>query len=136
MNVRTSLELGGEGLGACGDKRTKPCWRPGQTRAGVLFFFVTMALHSAAAQQSYGDPVEGGQLARTWCSGCHRVEAGTAGPANDAAPSFSSIAHMPSTTTLSITAFLRTSHPPMPDLRLTEAEIADVSAYILSLRRR
>jgi mono/diheme cytochrome c family protein len=136
MNERTILELGGDGLGACGDQHRNSCYRPSRTRAGVLFFCVMTALPAAAAQQDSRDPVEGGQLARTWCSGCHRVAAGTAGSANDAAPSFSSIADMPSTTTLSITVFLRTSHPPMPDLRLTETEIANVSAYILSLRPR
>ena len=32
--------------------------------------------------------------------------------------------------------FLTTSHPKMPNLILTPEEIADVSAYILSLRHR
>lgn len=135
MNERTSLERDGR-LGACGNRCRDSCRSSGRTRAGVLFLLAITALHPAIAQQGRGDPARGGLLAQTWCSSCHQVEAGTASSANKAAPSFSSIAHMPSTTMLSITAFLRTSHPPMPDLRLTEPQIADVSAYILSLRGR
>jgi mono/diheme cytochrome c family protein len=41
---------------------------------------------------------------------------------------------MPSTTMLAINVFLRTSHNVMPNIQLTENQITDISAYILSLR--
>ena len=39
-------------------------------------------------------------------------------------------------TATALNAFMLTSHPKMPNLILTSEEIADVSAYILSLRHR
>lgn len=81
-----------------------------------------------------GDAFEGGRLARAWCSGCHAVEARPAAPMTDATPSFAAIAAMASTTGMSLSVFLRSPHPPMPDLALTERQIADISAYILGLR--
>ena len=39
-------------------------------------------------------------------------------------------------TATAIRVFLTTSHPKMPNLILTPAEIANVTAYILSLRDR
>ena len=71
-----------------------------------------------------------------WCSNCHQVEPQSADTASDAAPSFRAIASMPSTTMLSIRAFLRTPHELMPDFRLTEAQIDDLGAYILGLAGR
>ena len=43
---------------------------------------------------------------------------------------------MPSTTAMSIRAFLSTSHDVMPNFNLTNTQISDVAAYILSLRVR
>ena len=39
-------------------------------------------------------------------------------------------------TTTALRVFLTTSHPKMPNLIVTPEEIADVTAYILSLRER
>lgn len=43
---------------------------------------------------------------------------------------------MPSTTSMSLRAFLSTTHPVMPNFELTNGQIDDVGAYILSLRDR
>ena len=82
----------------------------------------------AAAQ----DVAAGRQIAKRWCSSCHEV--GKAPVQNDVSPPFMAIARMPSTTTISLNAFLSTPHHRMPDYSLTRQEIADVSAYILSLK--
>ena len=84
--------------------------------------------------QTLGDPEAGHRLATRWCSECHRVEPGVPGTASDAVPSFSSIGQQSSTTALAIRAFLRTSHPVMPNFNLSDPQIDDISAYILSLR--
>ena len=89
-----------------------------------------------AAQEAPGDPAEGQRIAQRWCSNCHLADPGAQRNANDAVPSFAAVANMPSTTSQSLHAFLLTSHPPMPDFRLSRQHIDDVSAYILSLRRR
>ena len=43
---------------------------------------------------------------------------------------------MKSTTPMSLRAFLQTPHSRMPDLRLSRDEIDNLTAYILSLRRK
>lgn len=97
--------------------------------AGVL-------LAGAANGQAYGDPAEGRRLATAWCSGCHQVDPRAQDAANDAVPSFKAIAAMPSTTMLSIRAFLHQPHDVMPDYRLSEEQIDDLAAYILGLSGR
>ena len=92
-----------------------------------------MAAASAASAQ---DEANGERIAKTWCAGCHTVEAETPRlGGNDAVPSFSSIAQMSSTTETSLEVFLSTPHARMPDYSLTRDEIRDVSVYILSLRK-
>lgn len=87
------------------------------------------------AQTEPGDTREGQRIAATWCANCHRVAPGGPGPATDAAPPFQAVARMPSTTSMSLRAFLQTPHVNMPDFRLARTELDDVVAYILSLKR-
>ena len=87
----------------------------------------------AFAQQTQGSALRGHDLAKTWCAGCHLIEAREL-RAKDAVPSFAAVAAMKSTTQLSLNAFLQTSHHNMPDWRLTRQQVDDVVAYILSLR--
>ncbi len=89
----------------------------------------------AAAQQPPGDPAAGRRVAEAWCANCHRVGPAGPGPTTDAAPAFAAIAAMPSTTALSLRAFLQTPHANMPDYRLSRADMDNVISYILGLRR-
>ena len=104
-----------------------------RSRIMALALLITATFVSASAAQ---DVEAGRQLAKRWCSGCH--ETGTApirnGVRSDASPSFVAIARMSSTTNLSLRVFLGTPHGRMPDFNLSRQEIADVSAYILSLK--
>jgi mono/diheme cytochrome c family protein len=94
----------------------------------AALLFAALPVLPAAAQD-----VEAGHLiARRWCSACHEI--GTAPVKIDVSPSFWSIARMPSTTAMSLQAFLSTPHHRMPDYSLSRQEIADISAYILSLK--
>ena len=77
--------------------------------------------------QQVGDPAAGKRLVDGTCAQCH----GTPG---SRAPAFVAVAAMPSTTAESLGVFLRTSHPTMPNIILSNAERDDVIAYILSLR--
>jgi mono/diheme cytochrome c family protein len=97
-----------------------------------LMAAVLTAATPATAQGTSGDTVMGQKLAQQWCSNCHAVDAKST-EARDAVPSFLAIARMPSTTHTSLNVWLQTQHPQMPDWELTQAQIADVSAYILSL---
>jgi mono/diheme cytochrome c family protein len=76
----------------------------------------------------------GRRVAETWCVNCHLIDPGARGPAGDAAPPFQAIARMPSTTEMSLRAFLQTPHAPMPDYRLSGAELDGVTAWILKLK--
>ena len=49
-------------------------------------------------------------------------------------PAFREIANTPGMTATAMRVFLTSSHPKMPNLILTLEEIADLTAYILSLR--
>ncbi len=94
--------------------------------ATVLFPF-----GHALAQSGVAAPGE--QIALTWCSNCHLVGR-DANSARDSVPAFAAIAKMTSTTSMSLHSFLQTSHGPMPDFALTQPQIDDIVAYILSLR--
>ena len=48
---------------------------------------------------------------------------------------FAAIAALPSTTSMSLRAYLRTPHANMPDYRLSREELDDIVAYLLTVRR-
>jgi mono/diheme cytochrome c family protein len=93
------------------------------------------AVPAARAQQA-GDPAAGRRLAEGWCSNCHVIGPGQSGPASDAVPTFPSVAERASTTEMSLRVFLQTPHANMPNYQLTRAQLDDLVAYILSLKRR
>jgi len=99
----------------------------GATLASALFVF--------AAASAHAQNVDAGRvIAEQWCSSCHLVDHQQNRVPNDAIPSFRAVANMKSTTMISLSVFLQTPHQPMPNFMLSRREIADVSAYILSLR--
>lgn len=105
-------------------------------RLMVVVGLVGLGLLAAAdaRAQSVGDPEVGLDIAKRWCASCHMVTAGQQNAQATGVPTFSGIARMPSTTAMSLRVFLQTPHMRMPDLHLTHDEIANVSAYILSLK--
>ncbi len=89
----------------------------------------------AAARQE-GDPRAGRRLADAWCSNCPVIGPDAPGPASDAVPTFPGVARTPSTTAMSLRAFLQTPHSRMPDPQLSRAETGDLVAHIISLSGR
>jgi mono/diheme cytochrome c family protein len=81
------------------------------------------------------DAAAGAKIAKTWCSGCHLIGRADQTVANDAIPTFVSIAQNDTTTSAGLAAFLSTPHANMPNYALTRDEIRKVSAYIMSLRK-
>lgn len=98
----------------------------------VLAAAVLMAA-SPAWSQSVGN---GEQLARAVCAPCHVVAPGVGGGGSGDGPPFAAVAAMTSTTGLALTAFLQTSHGKMPNITLSADDIANLAAYILSLKPR
>ena len=113
------------------NRSTGPVRFSANARFAAVLSFVTLVPCLAQAQ----DIEVGREIATKWCSNCHNVSIFGA-PVNDSTPSFLSISQTSSTTKVSLAAFLQTSHNRMPDFNLTRREIADVSSYILDLKRQ
>ena len=78
----------------------------------------------------------GRRVAMEICSHCHRVAVDQRASL-PSTPSFIDIANMPSTTALSLKAFLRSNHKRrMPNFIMSNADINNVVDYILSLKQR
>lgn len=103
-------------------------------RTVLPFVVILLAAAQAIAQASSGDATVGRELVKARCSTCHDREDSPRG--RQQGPSLAAVAAMPSTTSMSLHAFLMTPHVNMPNYQLTPQEIDDVVAYILSLRRR
>lgn len=80
-----------------------------------------------------GDPANGERLARRWCSACHVVSNKQIGTVSEATP-FPVVAQKPDFSERTVAFFLLAPHPRMPDMSLTRAEAADLSAYIATLK--
>ena len=101
----------------------------------VSIFAIAMPFIAAAAEDDIGDPVNGHKIATAWCANCHALAGGTQATATGA-PSFPAIAADKAITPLSLRAFLQTPHDRMPDLHLSNTEMDDLIAYILSTRAK
>ena len=98
----------------------------------AMIAFPIASEHGAA--QEVGSASRGLALAQQVCARCHAVQRQqTQSPNGDAAP-FQTIAAVPGMTATALSAALRTSHQTMPNLVLDPDELADIVAYILSLK--
>ena len=84
------------------------------------------------AQAQTGAPA-GESLAREVCDECHAVEQGSLRSPNPDAPAFQELADTPGMNPMTIRVWLQSPHRTMPLLVLDEAEIDDISTYIMSL---
>lgn len=101
-------------------------------------FFTTALILAACAIPGAGraqDVRAGQHIAQVWCSNCHLADAAHQSQASDATPSFTAIAGNPKTTEASLASFLSRPHGRMPNLSLSQSDIRDLAAYILSLRK-
>ena len=94
-------------------------------RALTLFLALSLPVAAEAA-----DGANGKRLANRWCEACHVVSPEQTS-ANVDAPSFADIARRYDAPHL--THFLSSPYPRMPDMSLSQREIADLVAYIRSL---
>ena len=106
-----------------------------------ITFYIFIIVSCAAfptLTQSFEDSHRslGRRVAMEICSHCHQVAEGQRAPLSNT-PSFTDIANMPSTTALSLKAFLRSRHKRrMPDFIMSSSDTNDVVDYILSLKQR
>jgi mono/diheme cytochrome c family protein len=100
----------------------------------LTLFLATPAL--AGPVTNAPDPTHGQELASKLCSNCHLVGSGQQEQANADIPSFHEIANKQGQTAGAIMAHIVLPKHPMPTIPLTKSELADLSAYILSLREK
>ena len=77
----------------------------------------------------------GKELAARLCSNCHLVGTSEQQQTNADVPSFHEIANKEGQSAGAIMAHIMLPKHPMPTIPLTKSELADLSAYILSLRQ-
>jgi cytochrome c2 len=100
-----------------------------------VVFGAALAASAFGAKAQDGDIWAGHAFAREACRACHVVDPEARPPRIfEIGPAFHDIANIRGMTATAIRVFLTSSHPKMPNLILTSDEIADVTAYILSLR--
>jgi mono/diheme cytochrome c family protein len=97
-----------------------------------LFLLGAMSAAWAGGVTSKPDPANGKALAERLCTNCHIVNADQEQAIADI-PSFKEIGSRPGQTEGTIMAFIVLPKHPMPQIPLTKSELADLSAYILSL---
>ena len=88
-----------------------------------------------AAAAVASDVQAGDRLAHNLCVNCHVVDARGPVLRTDRVPSFPWIANQPGETATSVTVWLSISHARMPNYTLTDDEIRQAAAYIMSLRK-
>ncbi len=101
-------------------------------RAAILL----PALSAGAFSQVASGPSDqrGHSLTQRLCVSCHLAPDGQSGTAIVGIPSLQAIANRQGQTGPNIESVLIKPHPPMPDIRLTNDEIADIIAYLETLR--
>jgi mono/diheme cytochrome c family protein len=106
--------------------------------ARIVFIVVSLSMFGAGASlagpvTSAPDPEHGKELAQRLCSNCHLVESGQEHAIVDV-PSFHEIANMEGQTEGSIMAKIVIPKHPMPVIPITKSELADLAAYIMSMK--
>jgi mono/diheme cytochrome c family protein len=91
----------------------------------------TLAVAPALAQEP-GNAEAGRELATKLCASCHIV--GNERRGSDLAPPFPVIAKDPGTSLIELHAWIGPAHPMLPHLALTPKQVADINAYLDSLR--
>lgn len=109
---------------------------PGSAGRLTAALVAILLLVLPVSTQAAGNARTGHQLARSWCVSCHVVDSGQTIASAADAPTFATVAAMPSTTPARLHAFLMAPHTPMSEFQLSSEQIDDVAAYILSLKQQ
>ena len=92
------------------------------------------ALACIASRAEAQDATHGAELARALCAECHlnQGQGEKRGPMG--VPGFAAVANRPLQTFDGVVAWLKSVPPMMPNHHLTQDEMHDLAAYIMSLR--
>ena len=100
----------------------------------LLTVFPLLLSADLAIAASNPDLRHGKELAEKLCTNCHLVGSVEQQHANADVPSFREIGNAPGQTAGAVMARIILPKHPMPQMPLTKSELADLAAYILSLR--
>jgi mono/diheme cytochrome c family protein len=100
--------------------------------AGTFGLVATLAVALSAAAQEQGNAEAGHELASNLCTACHIV--GDQRSGSDLAPPFPAIAKDPDVSVAELHGWGGAGHPMLPNLVLTPEQVADINAYLDSLR--
>jgi len=89
---------------------------------------------ATACAQRTGSVQQGLAFARDACAECHAVVKTVDHSPRANAPTFEAIAKTPGMTSMALSAALQTSHRTMPNVVVKADDVANVTAYILSLK--
>lgn len=117
---------------AAGCRNFSRSWPSRMKRAAMVLMVVSTL--GVAKSADAADPALGKGLALQWCSSCHLVSDDQPTASSASTPSFFDIANNPEWTREKLSTFLINPHPPMPDMSLKTIEIANLTAYIGSLK--
>lgn len=82
------------------------------------------------------DVYRGGAIAQMVCNQCHDVGVAGLGPETKVgAPAFADVASRPGMTEEKVSQWMRETHPIMPTYMFNDANVDELAAYIMSLRR-
>lgn len=106
-------------------------------RNGFAVVLLTAGIAGAAfaAADGPGDPGYGRRLALDLCSDCHVVSPDGERSGGGAGPDLVDRMRDPGVTEMALRSYLQTSHPVMPNIRLTREQTDDIVAYLVSLSR-
>lgn len=102
--------------------------------SGLTLAAVLAAAPALAATDGPGRPGYGKTLAREMCGTCHIVTTDQKNGGDPLAPDLVARVQDAGITELALRAYLQTSHPVMPNVRLTVDQTDDIVAYLLSLK--
>ena len=103
----------------------------------IISLLVVLGLSAGASVAhgaSLGDGPAGHELAEKICADCHIIAPGGKPRRLVGAPDFPVLALDPRVSDFRIRAFLRTPHQIMPNFVLSDEDLDDLIAYILSLK--
>ena len=98
----------------------------------LLMLAILLGDQSAQGQDSF-EARQGRAFAQRMCSECHGIVPGATSSVAGA-PNFYAVANTPGMSPLALRVALETPHPSMPNVMLTNEELRDIIAYIMSLR--
>lgn len=100
----------------------------------ITSMFVSFAVAAEDKKPWQAHPERGIRLSEKLCASCHQVHRHLTSELIAGVPSFHALAALPKQTAQHIKNTLMVPHMPMPNMQLTRHEIADIIAYIESLR--